>query len=83
MSHVNFEITSSFPSKLDQSSVSLNMTPLYIFSSNIAYFHQKKPVKVQILKTIKLCRRLKTATSFIKKLVSEKISFMLKKLDRT
>ena len=52
---------------LHQSSVPLNITSLYIFSSKIIYFYQKKPIKVQILKTVKQFRRLKTATSFVKK----------------
>ena len=51
---------------LHQSSVPLDITALYIFSSKIIYFYQKKPIKVQILKTLKQCRRLKTATSFVK-----------------
>ena len=36
---------------LHQSSVPSNITPLYFFSSNIIYFVQKDPIKVQIFET--------------------------------
>ena len=32
-------------------SVLSNITPLYFFSSNITYFGQKDPIKVQLLET--------------------------------
>ena len=38
---------------LYQSSVPSNITLLYIFSSNIIYFGQKEPIKVQFLETFK------------------------------
>ena len=38
---------------LHQSSVPSNITPLCIFSSNIIYFVQKKPIKEQIFETFK------------------------------
>ena len=36
---------------LHHSSVSWNITPLYFFNSNIIYFVQKEPIKVQIFET--------------------------------
>ena len=38
---------------LHQSSLESNITPLYFFSSNIIYYGQKQPIKVQIFKIFK------------------------------
>ena len=42
---------------LYQSSVPPNITPLYIFSSNIIYFDQKEPIKLQTFENFKSSRQ--------------------------
>ena len=43
---------SAFLQVFHHSSVSWKVTPLYIFRSNVIYFPQKKPIKVEILKIL-------------------------------
>ena len=69
---------SFFLQSLHRSSVWWSVTPLYIFSSSIIYFRQKKPIKVQLLRLSSVGSKLvKLLMSFFKVQVSSYSCFAL------
>ena len=62
---------------LHDSSVSWKITPLYFFRSNVIYFAQKKPTKVEVLRILSAQAKFTKFLSFLKQKISFSTNFAL------